>query len=275
VGVRLMSFAERKVTDLLGGSSICNFSRVGVSDHVWPNMRSAGSKSAAIVSMKSEETSTTPVRNESLPRDEAGLIARILAGERDLFHELLLPYERSVYFAAYSVLQNEHDAEDVAQQAVLKALKNLAGFRGEAKFGTWLVTIAINEARAQLRHNRVLKFKSVDAPAEDEEGDFTPAVITDWREIPLEALERKELRELLRSTLESLPEMYREVLVLRDVEENNIAETAAILGINEGVVKTRLLRARLMMQKILAPQLKTKREGLFSLFKARAGASWF
>jgi RNA polymerase sigma-70 factor (ECF subfamily) len=80
---------------------------------------------------------------------------------------------------------------------------------------------------------------------------------------------------LLRSTLESLPEMYREVLVLRDVEENNIAETAAILGVNEGVVKTRLLRARLMMQKILAPQLKTKREGLFSLFKARAGASWF
>jgi len=150
-------------------------------------MRSAGLKSVAIVSMKSEGTSTIPVRNESL-RDEAGLIARILAGERDLFHELLLPYERSVYFAAYSVLQNEHDAEDVAQQAVLKALKNLAGFRGEAKFGTWLVSIAINEARAQLRHNRVLKFESMDAPAEEEEeGDFTPAVITDWREVPLEA----------------------------------------------------------------------------------------
>lgn len=153
------------------------------------------------------------MRNESLLRDEAGLIARVLAGERDLFHELVLPYERSVYFAAYSVLQSEPDAEDVAQEAVLKALKNLASFRGEAKFGTWLVSIALNEARAQLRHNRVLKFESVDAPAEDEEGDFTPAIITDWREVPLEALERRELCQLLRSALDSLPEMYREVLV--------------------------------------------------------------
>jgi RNA polymerase sigma-70 factor, ECF subfamily len=174
------------------------------------------------------------------------------------------------------VSQNEHDAEDVAQEAVLKALRNLASFRGEAKFGTWLVSIALNEARAHLRHNRVLKFESVDAPAEDEEGDFTPAVITDWREVPLEALERKELRQLLHAALESLPVMYREVLVLRDVQEYNIVETAAILGVNQGVVKTRLLRARLMMQKILAPQLKTKRGGgLFGLFKARAGASWF
>jgi len=240
-------------------------------------MRSADLKCVAIVSVKSEETSTTPVRNESLLRDEARLIARILAGERDLFHELVLPYERSVYFAAYSVLRNEHDAEDVAQEAVLKALTNLAGFRGEAKFGTWLVSIAINEARAQLRHNRVLKFESMDAPAEEEEeGDFTPAVITDWREVPLEALERKELRQLLRSALESLPETYREVLILRDVQEYNMAETATILGVNQGVVKARLFRARLVMQKILAPQLKTKRGGgLSRLFKARAGASWF
>ncbi len=216
------------------------------------------------------------MRRGSVPQDEAELIARVLAGQRDLFHELVLPYERSVYFAAYSVLRNEHDAEDVAQEAVLKALKNLASFRGEARFGTWLVSIAVNEARAQLRHNRVLRFQSMDAPAEDEESDFTPAVITDWREVPPEALERRELRQLLRSALESLPEMYREVLVLRDVQEYNIVETAAILSVSQGVVKTRLLRARLMMQKILAPQLRTKRGGgLFGLFKARAGASWF
>jgi len=230
----------------------------------------------ATASVTYDESSTAPMRNGLTSRDEAELIARILAGEHDLFHELVLPYERSVYFAAYSVLQNEHDAEDVAQEAVLKALKNLASFRGEAKFGTWLVSIALNEARAQLRHNRVLTFESVDAPAPEEEGDFTPAVITDWREVPLEALERKELRQLLHSALESLPEMYREVLVLRDVQEYNIVETAAILSVNQGVVKTRLLRARIMMQKILAPQLKTKRGGgLFGLFKARAGASWF
>ncbi len=226
--------------------------------------------------MKLDESSSEPMQSESLPRDEARLIARILAGERELFHELVEPYERSIYFAAYSVLKNEQDTEDVAQEAVLKAFKNLASFRGDAKFGTWMVSIALNEARSRLRHNRVLKFESVDDSVEDEERNLIPAVITDWREVPLEALERKELRELLRAALESLPQTYREVLVLRDVQEYNTAETAEILGVNAGVVKTRLLRARLAMQKTLAPQLKTRRGGsLFGMFKARAGASWF
>lgn len=211
------------------------------------------------------------------PQHERELISRVLSGERELFHDLVRPYERSLYFAAYSVLENEQDAEDVAQEAVLKALKSLASFRGEAKFGTWLVSIAINEARARLRHQRVLKFESVEAGQEDEEGNFVPAVLSDWREVPSEALERKELRELLRSALESLPQIYREVLILRDVQEFNIADTAAMLGINDGVVKTRLSRARLMMQKILAPQLKTKHAsgGIFGLFKRKAGGSWF
>ena len=114
--------------------------------------------------------SSTAVRESRSPLQERELVARILAGERQLFHELVRPYERSVYFAAYSVLDNEHDAEDVAQETVLKALKNLASFRGEAKFGTWLVSIAINEARARLRHNKVLKFESVDAVQEEDDG---------------------------------------------------------------------------------------------------------
>jgi RNA polymerase sigma-70 factor (ECF subfamily) len=219
----------------------------------------------------------TAAREVRSPSQESELIARVLAGERQLFHELVRPYERSLYFAAYSILENEHDAEDVAQETVLKALKNLPSFRGESKFGTWLVSIAINEARARLRHDRVLRFDSIDATQEDEDGQFVPALITDWREVPSEALERKELRELLRSALESLPGIYREVLVLRDVQEFNIADTAAMLGVNEGVVKTRLLRARLMMQKTLAPQLKTKHAsgGIFGLFKRKAGGSWF
>jgi RNA polymerase sigma-70 factor (ECF subfamily) len=206
---------------------------------------------------------------------DAGLIARILAGERELFHELVRPYEKSVYYATFSILQNEQDAEDAAQETILKALKNLRNFRAESKFSTWLISIAINEARARLRHDRVLKFESVDHTPEEEDGSFAPAVITDWREVPLEALERKELRELLRHAIASLPDIYREVLLLRDVEELNIAETAARLGVNEGVVKTRLLRARLMMQKILAPQLQSKRTGLMGLFRSKAGGTWF
>ena len=203
------------------------------------------------------------------------LIARILSGERELFHELVRPYEKSVYFAAFSILQNEQDAEDAAQETVLKALKNLGNFRAESKFSTWLISIAMNEARARLRHARVLKFESVDESPPDEEGGFTPSVISDWREVPSQALERKELRELLQKAIASLPEKYRAVLVLRDVEEFSITESAAALRVSEGVVKTRLLRARLMMQKILAPQLASKRGGLFGSFRNRAGGSWF
>lgn len=221
--------------------------------------------------------SSDPAPTNSPASGDATLISRILAGERELFHELIRPYEKSVYFAAYSILQNEQDAEDAAQEAMLKALKNLAGFRAESKFSTWLISIAINEARARLRHARVLKFESVDQPAEEDDSTFTPAVISDWREVPLQALERKELREMLQKAIASLPEIYREVLLLRDVEDMNIADSAKALGVSEGVVKTRLLRARLMMQKILAPQLKSKAGGggLFGLFRSKAGDAWF
>ena len=75
---------------------------------------------------------------------------------------LVRPYEKSVYYATFSILQNQQDAEDAAQEAVLKALKNLHSFRAESKFSTWLISIAVNEARARLRHDRVLKFESVD-----------------------------------------------------------------------------------------------------------------
>lgn len=225
--------------------------------------------------MAAEASRTSPAAGVSPAVRDAELIARILKGERELFHQLVRPYEKSVYFATFSILQNEQDAEDAAQETVLKALKNLGNFRAESKFSTWLVSIAVNEARARLRHARVLKFESVDESPPDEEGSFTPSVISDWREVPLQALERKELRELLRRAIAGLPEIYREVLLLRDVEEFSIAEAAATLGVSEGVVKTRLLRARLMMQKILAPQLASKKSGLFGLFRGRAGGSWF
>ena len=228
------------------------------------------------IDVAAETSSSSPMVGVAVAVRDAELITRILAGERELFHELVQPYEKSLYFATFSILQNEQDAEDAAQEAVLKALKNLGNFRAESKFSTWLVSIAVNEARARLRHARVLKFESVDeSPPDEEGGGFTPSVISDWREVPLQALERKELRQLLQKAIASLPEIYREVLLLRDVEEFSIAEAAAALEVSEGVVKTRLLRARLMMQKILAPQLASKRSGLFGLFRNRAGGSWF
>ena len=226
--------------------------------------------------MAAKHNSTSSLASAAPAQRDAELIARILAGERELFHELVRPYEKAVYMTAYSILQNEHDAEDAAQEAVLKALKSLPRFRAEAKFSTWLISIAVNEARGRLRHARVLKIESLDAPQPDDEGTPVPAIIRDWREVPSQALERKELRQMLRDAIASLPEIYRETILLRDVQELSIADTAATLGVREGVVKTRLLRARLMLQKILAPQLVSKRGGgLFSLFRSKAGGSWF
>jgi RNA polymerase sigma-70 factor (ECF subfamily) len=187
---------------------------------------------------------------------EAEMISRILAGERELFYELIKPYERTIFITAYSVVRSEADAEEVAQEAMLKAYRALSSFRGDCKFSTWLVTIALNESRMKLRRARQGAEVSLEELVDDSDGDFTPAVLTDWREIPSEALDRKELRDMLQRTLGELPLMYREVLVMRDVRGLNIAEASELLGISHGMVKTRLFRARLMMQKLLAPKLR-------------------
>jgi len=190
-------------------------------------------------------------------RNEPELIARILAGEKELFHELIRPYERMVYMTAFSIVKNATDAEDCAQDAVVNAYRHLPKFRAEAKFSTWLTTIAVNEGRQKLRRAKRAKEDSLDEPADAEDREYTPAPLTDWREIPLEALERKELREALRTAVAELPDIYREVFTLRDLQELNVAETAEALGINVNMVKVRLHRARMMLQKRLAPILKT------------------
>src|SRR3984885_1946982 len=129
-------------------------------------------------------------------KDEAQIIASILAGNTHEFHDLIRPYERSVYVMALSLLHNEADAEDAAQEAFLKAFRNLAHFRGEAKFSTWLISITLNEARSRLRRGKTMKMESLDEPPEGQ-GHITPALLRDWREIPSEALERQEVRSLL------------------------------------------------------------------------------
>jgi RNA polymerase sigma-70 factor, ECF subfamily len=189
------------------------------------------------------------------PRDEAQMIASILAGDTQLYHQLIRPHERSVYMMALSYMKNEADAEDVAQEAFLKAFHHLATFRAEAKFSTWLIGIALNEARSRLRREATLRMESIDDTS-DEAGHTSPAILRDWHEVPSEALERKEVRQMLQQAITNLPTIYREVFVLRDVEELNNVETAAALSITVGNVKVRLHRARLMLQKQLAPVLR-------------------
>jgi RNA polymerase sigma-70 factor, ECF subfamily len=188
-------------------------------------------------------------------RDEAQIIASILAGNTHEFHDLIRPHERSVYVMALSLLHNEADAEDATQEAFLKAFRNLANFRGESKFSTWLISIVLNEARSRLRSQKTAKVESLDDPPEGHE-QITPALLRDWREIPSEALERTEVRYLLQQAITELPSIYREIFVLRDVEELSVNESAEALGITVASVKVRLHRARIMLQKKLAPQLK-------------------
>ena len=198
-----------------------------------------------------------PVTSLEVPAQqlrEAALIQRIRDGEPDLFYELIRPYERHVYSAAFAILRNETDAEDAAQEAVLKAFRNLRQFRGEAKFSTWLIQIAVNEARMRRRKEHADLMEPI-ADRQDESGNYTPRDFADWREIPSETLERKEIREKLAEALASLGEIYREVFVLRDMQHLSIEETAHALGISTASVKTRLLRARLRLRDLLAPGL--------------------
>jgi RNA polymerase sigma-70 factor (ECF subfamily) len=186
---------------------------------------------------------------------EFSLIQRVRDGEAELFYELVRPYERAVFLAALSLVRNDADAEDVAQETVLKAFKNLTRFRQEAKFSTWLIQIAINEAKMKLRKDRRHLYDSIEEGQVTDDGNYVSKDFSDWREIPSEALEQKELRNALTEALNSLPEKYRTVLILRDVQQLSIAETAQVLGISEANVKTRLCRARLQMRDVLAPGL--------------------
>ena len=191
---------------------------------------------------------------------EQALIARIRNGETSLFATLVKPYERRVYVTALALLRNEADAEDVAQEAILKAFAHLRQFRGESRFSTWLIQITVNEARMRQRKQHADLFEPI-GEADGEDGTYTPRDFADWREIPSEALERSELRTLLAKALASLGQKYREVFLLRDMEHMSIEETAQALGISVASVKTRLLRARLMLRDLLAPSLA---DGWFS-----------
>jgi RNA polymerase sigma-70 factor (ECF subfamily) len=200
------------------------------------------------------------------PEFEAECIRRILAGEKHLFHDLIRPCERPIYFLLLSLLKNETDAEDAAQETVIKVYLNLDKFRGDAQFRTWVLSIARNEGLGKLRKIGSRREDSLDAETDESSGDYTPAILTSWREIPVEALEQKELGAILRQAIEGLPEIYRNVVLLRDIEEMDIRQTAAVMGISEAAVKVRLHRARALLQRHLAPQLKgyaPKRKGWF------------
>jgi len=196
---------------------------------------------------------------ESIPSPsqcESELLRRVLAGERRLFHELVRPYERAVFTTAYGILRDYADAEEVAQDTILKALMRLDQLTAPEKFKAWLLRIAVNEARLKWRNKHAHLFEPLDKAQSSSREPFTPRDFADWRELPSDIAERKELRDQIARALDALPDIYRETFILRDVEQLSAADTAAALEITVAAVKVRLHRARLMMREQLASVLR-------------------
>lgn len=186
------------------------------------------------------------------------LVKRAQAGELEAFETLTGRHEQRVYSLARRILQHEQDAEDVTQQTFLSALENLAGFRGEASFSTWLLRITTHAALKIIRKRKGLKTVSLDAPSPDSD-DFNsvprPDFIADWRQSPEELVHRNEVRRLLDDALGELDPKHRLVFLLRDVEGFSVKETAEALGLSEANTKVRLLRARLQLRERLTRTL--------------------
>ncbi len=172
------------------------------------------------------------------------------AGDVHAFETLVKQYDRQVFRIAQHITQNREDAEDVVQDAFLKAYEKLNQFQGNSKFYTWLVRIAVNESLMRLRKRRTGRMVSIDEDVETEDGSM-PRELADWGPSPEQQYGQSELAEILKKTVNGLPPGFRVVFVLRDVEGLSTEETAESLGLSIPAVKSRLLRARLQLRERL------------------------
>ena len=195
--------------------------------------------------------------------DELALVQAAKKGDDSAFEELVRRYDRNVFRIAQHITQNREDAEDVVQEAFLKAYGNLAQFQEQSKFYTWLVRIAVNEALMKLRRRRPERTVSLDEDIKTED-DSLPREIADWSPNPEQQYSQSELREILSKTIQGLPPGFRTVFVLRDVEGLSTEETAAALDLSVPAVKSRLLRARLQLRDKLTRYFKRKGDDAFA-----------
>lgn len=188
------------------------------------------------------------------------IVERILAGETPLFEILMRRHNERVYRAARAILRDEREAEDVMQEAYVNAYTHLAQFDGRARFATWLTKIAVYEALA--RAKRRGRYQALDDALET----FMPT--TSSPDAERQAFGR-ELGVLIESAVDKLGDGYREVFMLRQVQGLSTAETAAILGVSEDVVKTRFSRARHTLQRDLLDRVGTAAGEAFTFGQAR------
>src|SRR5256886_15835823 len=175
--------------------------------------------------------------------DELALVQAAKGGDVGAFEELVKRYDRNVFRIAQHITQNREDAEDVVQDAFLKAYNNLAQFQGQSKFYTWLVRIAVNEALMKLRRRKPERTVSLDEEIKTEDNSV-PREVADWSPNPEQMYNQAELRDILTRTIQGLPPGLRTVFVLRDVEGLSTEETAQALEVSIPAVKARVLRGR-------------------------------
>ncbi|HEV2289764.1 MAG TPA: sigma-70 family RNA polymerase sigma factor [Candidatus Acidoferrales bacterium] len=185
----------------------------------------------------------------SLADNESVLVAAARAGDVNAFESLVTRYERKIFRLAQHITQNTEDAQDVTQEAFLKAFEHLAEFQGNSRFYTWLVRIAVNQALMKLRkrHNKDI---SLDEEVKTEDS-VMPREIEDWGPSPEERYTQRELAEILARVIGELDPPFRTVFQLRDIDELSTEETAEVLGISIPAVKSRLLRSRLKLREKL------------------------
>ena len=195
--------------------------------------------------------------------DEGQLVAQAKAGDVQAFTDLVNRYERKVYRLAKHITQNDEDAEDVLQDAFLKAYEHLDSFKGDSKFYTWIVRIAVNEALMRLRKRRTDRTVPLDEPVDTGEEMVTREIAV-WEDNPEQRYSREEMHDILEQAVETLKPDFRTVFVLRDIEELSTEDTAEALGISIPAVKSRLLRARLALREKLTRQFKRKGEDVLA-----------
>ncbi len=205
-------------------------------------------------------TSTEPQRE---PLSDEQLVERAKAGDPDAFPFLVKKYSRRILRVGRNITNNDEDAEDVLQETFLKAYTHLDSFQGNSKFYTWLVRIAMNEALMKLRKRKGDKVVSLDEQLDTGEDTVTREIAV-WEGNPEDRYSQEELRDILDKTVSSLPEAFRTVFVLRDVEELSTEETAEALNLSIPAVKSRLLRARLQLREKLTRQFKRQGDNAFA-----------
>lgn len=212
------------------------------------------------------EVSIIPVLEAAIQKElkDEDVVSKVLGGETALFEILMRRYNQRLYRVSRSILRDDAEAEDVMQDAYVRAYEHLHQFAGKAAFSTWLTRIAIHEALARKR--RRSRQDELDALPMNGE---SMSIMKSSDPSPEDGTARSQMRELLGQAIEHLPETYRTVVVMREVEEMSVAETASSLGVTEAVVKTRLHRAHAMLRKELYSRAKGKATELYQFHAVR------